>query len=90
MKTVAYDYRVDRQQMAFIKFTIEAYEGVAIMSTLDSAAGIVRLSVAPGCEAVVEALVGDLRRQIRMEPLPMDRLVLAARGASRPVCEKDR
>jgi len=61
-------YRIDRREIAFFKFILEAYEGLAIVSTLDPQAGIVALLIAPGCEADVEKIVADLSRDMMMEP----------------------
>ncbi len=69
MRTIRLFYRVDRRQIGYIKFIIEAYEGIAVLSTLDSAEGHVVLSVAPGCQAIVEDIMQDLARTIIMEPI---------------------
>ena len=61
-------YRIDRREIAFFKFILEAYDGLAVVSTLDSQAGFVVLHIAPGCEQDVEKIVADLSRDIMMEP----------------------
>jgi hypothetical protein len=61
-------YRIDRREIAFVKFILEAYDGLAVVSTLDPQAGIVALHIAPGCEPDVEKLLEDLSRDIMMEP----------------------
>ena len=62
-------YRIDRREIAFFKFILEAYDGLAVVSTLDPQAGIVALHIAPGCEPDVEKIVADLSRDIMMEPV---------------------
>ena len=61
-------YRVDRRQIAYLRFIFEAYDGIAVLRTLDAQKGIVALQIAPGCEADVEFVLQDLRKQIMIEP----------------------
>jgi hypothetical protein len=58
---------MDRSQIHFLRFLLEAYEGVAILSTLDPEAGKVVLSIAPGREAEATELMTDLARRILIE-----------------------
>lgn len=61
-------YRVDRREIAYLKFILEAYDGLAVVSTVDAAAGILVLRISPGCEPDVEIILRDLKRDIMMEP----------------------
>ncbi len=65
-------YRIDRRQISFLRFILEAYEGVAVVTTLSPREGIVTIRIAPGCEQLVMAILQDLsvRQHILMEPLP--------------------
>jgi hypothetical protein len=68
-------YRVDRREIAYLKFILEAYEGLAVVSTLDPRAGIIALHIAPGCETDVETILQSLSQDIMMEPAqPPDEL----------------
>ncbi len=67
-ETIKQYYRVDRREIAFIKFIVEAYDGIAVMETLDPMAGIVVFHIAPGCERDIDALLEDLKREILIEP----------------------
>jgi len=67
VKTVQKYYRVDRRQISFLKFIIEAYEGTAMVRTVDPAAGIVALHISPGSEAVVDMILNDLKREVMIE-----------------------
>ena len=67
MKTVQKHYRVDRRQISFLKFIIEAYEGTAMVRTVDPAAGIVALHISPGSEPVVDMILNDLKGEIMIE-----------------------
>jgi hypothetical protein len=69
LETVRKYYRVDRKEIAFLKFILEAYDGIAVLSTIDSSSGVVMLSISPGCESVVEMVLQDLKRDIMIEPV---------------------
>ena len=62
-------YRVDRRQISFIRFIFEAYEGVAVVTTLDPATGLISLAMAPGCEKIARDVMDDLGRSILIEPV---------------------
>lgn len=69
MRTTKQLYRVDRRQISLIRFIFEAYEGLAVVTTVDPTAGVVSLSVAPGCEDTAKTIMDDLARDILIEPL---------------------
>ena len=66
-KSVKRYYRVDRREIAFLRFIFEAYEGIAIIETLNPATGLIVIYIAPGCEADVDMILEDLRSYIMME-----------------------
>ena len=68
LKTKRLYFRVDRREISFIKFIFEACDGIATLSTVDSAMGIVRFAVSPGCEDEFHQVLSDLKKQIRIEP----------------------
>jgi len=68
MNTSTLTYRVDRREIAFLRFVIEGYDGIAVLSTLDAREGIVVLHVAPGCEDTIETIMADLSKEIMMQP----------------------
>ena len=65
--TVKKYLRVDRREVAFLKFIFEAYDGLAVVSTVDPESGIVMFHIAPGCEADVEMILQDLKKKIMIE-----------------------
>jgi hypothetical protein len=69
MKTLVRHYRVDRRQIAFLRFIIEAYDGAAGLTTVDPAQGIVRICIAPGCQPLIDSLLAHLGTQMVMAPL---------------------
>jgi hypothetical protein len=57
-----------------LKFILEGYDGVAVIKTVDSHAGVVVIHVAPGCEYEVNAIIDDLKRDIRIETAPAPKI----------------
>ena len=73
MKTIQRYYRVDRKAISLMRFTFEGYEGIASITTLNPATGLIVLNIAPGCEPDVEQVLRDLQEQFYMEAvLPED------------------
>jgi len=60
-------FRVDRKAVCYIKFIFEAYDGIALVETIDPYAACIAIHIAPGCEAEVDALLKDLRKEYLME-----------------------
>ncbi len=59
--------RLRREDIAYFKFIIESYEGLAVVRTKDSSEAIVELMVAPGFEKDVDKVLEGLRREIPIE-----------------------
>ena len=60
-------FRVNRRDMVYLKFILEAYEGMNVMSTVDNAAGIIRIAIMPGFEDDMDALLAELGKKVSME-----------------------
>ena len=67
MESLKKFYRVDRRSIAFMKFTIEAYEGLGFLSTVDPGSGLVVLHIPPGREAEADTLISALGNEILIE-----------------------
>ncbi len=67
LQTVRKKFRVDTSQISFLKFILEAYEGMAQLTTLDPGLGLVEIYVAPGCMKDFEKIVKDLKKQMLIE-----------------------
>jgi len=61
-------FKVFHRDMVYLKFILEAYEGMNVMSTVDNVAGIIRIAIMEGFEADMDELLADLGRQVSMEP----------------------
>jgi hypothetical protein len=57
-------FRVNRRDIAYLRFTLEAYEGLATLSTLDARNGIVVLSIPEGFAGDVDQLLKALAGEI--------------------------
>ena len=60
MKTNKHIFRVDRQEINYLRITIESYDGMGVVRTLDPHKAIIEVQVAPGCEAHFSELVNSL------------------------------
>ncbi len=67
MDTHSLFLRVPRKEIAYLKFIIESYEGMAVIRTKDPYQAMVELMIAPGWEKEVEALLEDLQKEIPIE-----------------------
>lgn len=57
-------FRLDRRDLVYLKFILEAYEGLSTLSTVEKDATLVRVSTFPWCAADVDALIESLRKEI--------------------------
>lgn len=60
-------FKVNHRDMVYLKFILEAYEGMNVMSTVDNVAGIIRIAVMPGFESDMDELLAELGKQVSME-----------------------
>ena len=64
-------FRVGRRDLAYLKFIIEAYDGLATLSTVEREGAIVSIT-APSCRAAdIDRLIEALSRETEMIELPM-------------------
>ena len=69
MDTHSRYFRLRREDIAYFKFIIESYEGMAVVRTKDPHEAVVELMVAPGWEKDVEKVLEGLRKEMIIEPL---------------------
>jgi len=55
-------FKVDRKEIHFLRFTLESYDGMALVSTLDPHSALIEVSISPGCERMVLELMDSLRK----------------------------
>jgi hypothetical protein len=69
MDTTNKYFRIRRQDIAYFKFIMESYEGMAVVRTKDPSEAIVELMIAPGWERDAEAVLDSLRQEMPIEPV---------------------
>jgi hypothetical protein len=69
MDTQSRFLRLHRKDIAYFKFIMESYEGMAVVRTKDPHEAVVELMVAPGWEKDVEEVLEGLRREMAIEAL---------------------
>jgi hypothetical protein len=67
LETTKRYYRVDRSEIAYLRFIFEAYDGIAVVKTVDARKGIIVLHVAPGCDNDVDDVLQDLKKEIMIQ-----------------------
>ncbi|MBI5485683.1 MAG: DUF4911 domain-containing protein [Deltaproteobacteria bacterium] len=65
-------FKVAHRDMVYLKFILEAYEGMNVMSTVDNKAGIIRIAIMPGFVQDMDALLAELGKQVGMETVEWD------------------
>lgn len=67
MDTKSIYIRLKRSDIAYFKFIIESYEGMALIRTEDPREAVVELMVAPGWEKDLKEVLNGLRSEIQIE-----------------------
>lgn len=65
-------FKVRHRDMVYLKFILEAYEGMNVMSTVNNVVGIIRIAIMEGFEADMDGLLEELGQQVVMEPVEWD------------------
>ena len=60
---------ISPREIHILRFILEAYEGVGIVTTLQPRLGLIRLSIAPGCEDVVERILDSEKDRLQLRPV---------------------
>jgi len=75
MKTITKYYRIDHRETFFLKFILEAYDGIAVMTTINKNTGLVSIHVSPGCEKDVNMVLEELKKDIMIEHISDNKLL---------------
>ncbi|MGE5255984.1 MAG: DUF4911 domain-containing protein [Hyphomicrobiales bacterium] len=84
LETTRRYYRCRCRDVAFLRFAIEACDGIAFLRTLEPGEARVVLHVPPGCEKEVDELMRGLQSVVPIEELPAPNPPPGRRGAARP------
>lgn len=59
-------FRVDRRDLVYLKFILEAYEGMSTLSTVDKSGVIVQLTIPAGFAPDMAQLIEEMQREITL------------------------
>jgi len=62
-------YRISRGDIAYIKYLLEGYEGLAMVTTIDRYDSIIKMLIAPDFISEVEGIVDALKGEIAFEEI---------------------
>ena len=60
METIKHIFRVDRREINYLKITIESYDGMSVVRTIEPYEALIELQISPGCETLVFELLNSL------------------------------
>ncbi len=60
-------YQVDPHEIHYLKFILEAYEGLTTLTTLDPQRGLVQMAVPPGRHGSLEVLLEALGKEVELK-----------------------
>lgn len=63
METDRQVFQVDRRDICYLRYTLESYDGMAVVRTIDPRTALIEIAVAPGCTSLAEELIEDLRNR---------------------------
>ena len=61
--------RIDPEQIYFLKFILEAYDNLTIMSTVDRIEGVMELKYPPELEQDVNGVLQSMAQRLKLEEL---------------------
>jgi hypothetical protein len=60
---------ISSSEIHFLRFIMEAYQGICLVTTLDPKLGLVQLSIAPGCEDDVERILKAEKENLKLRTI---------------------
>jgi len=63
MQTIKRIFRVNRRDISYLRWTIESYDGMAVVRTINPHTAFIEILISPGCEDQVLELVDSLRQE---------------------------
>ena len=68
-ETARYVFRVNRKDIAYLRGTVESYDGMAVVRTIDPSVALIEMRISPGCEKTLLELVDHL---VQREAIPLE------------------
>ena len=62
MQSIRRTFITERNKIGYIRFTMESYDGMALVSTVDPQKAMIELKISPGCEGMIQDLLESFRR----------------------------
>lgn len=59
---------MDRSKISFLRYILEAYDGIAVLTTTDKVRGVVVIRISAGFEDDVDIILSDLKEKLSIEP----------------------
>jgi hypothetical protein len=63
VKTLRRLFQVERRDICYLRYTLESYDGMAVVRTIDPHEALIEVSIAPGREREAGQLIEDLRKR---------------------------
>jgi hypothetical protein len=63
MQTIKRVFRVNRRDISYLRWTLESYDGMAVVRTLNPRAAFIEIMISPGCEDQILELLDSLREE---------------------------
>jgi len=60
-------FQVRRKDIDYIRNTLESYDGMALVRTIDPYKALIEVYIAPGCEDIVLELIDSLKNKENIE-----------------------
>ena len=61
--------KLEMKDIAFVKFIIESYEGIAVQRTINAKNGVIEIMVPSSNEGVLENIISDLMNSIPIKEI---------------------
>jgi hypothetical protein len=63
MQTIKRVFRVNRRDISYLRWSIESYDGIAVVRTINPHEAFIEIMISPGCEDQVLELLDSLREE---------------------------
>jgi len=71
VETTKRHLKVERRDINYLRVTLESYDGMVVVRTVDPREAVIELQISPGCESLVFELLRDLTENELMDIRPM-------------------
>jgi transcriptional regulatory protein LevR len=72
MQTIKRIFHVERKDIHYIRSTVESYNGMAVIKTLDPHVATIEILISPGCEELVSELLNYLTEEEKISLIEKD------------------